>query len=67
MQPLIARRFSSKRTEAPKAKADPAPSRTAYRLQRLMLTPAYRLTLRVVLPFLVGVSAVGLYMSDAVA
>ena len=64
MQPLIARRFSSKRTEAPKAKADPAPSRTAYRLQRLMLTPAYRLTLRVVLPFLVGVSAVGLYMSD---
>lgn len=72
MQPLIATRpataagpDAAPRREAPKQKADPAPSRAAYRLQRLMLTPAYRLTLRVVLPFLIGLSAVAIYMSDA--
>lgn len=71
MQPLIATRpataaghDAAPRREAPKQKADPAPSRAAYRLQRLMLTPAYRLTLRVVLPFLIGLSAVAIYMSD---
>ncbi|MFC3117503.1 cell division protein FtsQ/DivIB [Jhaorihella thermophila] len=31
---------------------DPAPSRLAYRLQRLMLTPGVRLSLRIGLPFL---------------
>lgn len=67
MQPLIARRLTSgpaQRNDAPKPKADPAPSRAAYRMQRLMLTPAYRLTLRVILPFLIGLSAVGIYMAD---
>lgn len=73
MQPLIARRADvavaagpspdAART-TPKPKADPAPSRAAYRLQRVMLTPAYRLTLRVVLPFLIGLTAVAVYMSD---
>ncbi|WP_136634894.1 cell division protein FtsQ/DivIB [Pseudooceanicola onchidii] len=70
MQPLIARRPVGARPDpaeraAPKPKADPAPSRAAYRMQRLMLTPAYRLTLRVFLPFLIGLSAVLIYMSDA--
>lgn len=33
------------------AKADPAPSRWSWRMQRLMLTPVFRVTLRVGLPF----------------
>lgn len=45
-------------------KADPAPSRWSYRLQRLMLTPIFRLFLRVGLPvtlsFLIGT----VYMAD---
>lgn len=43
---------------------DPAPSRTAYRMHRLWLTPMYRRLLRVGLPLLVVVSAVGWYLSD---
>lgn len=43
---------------------DPAPSRTAYRMHRLWLTPIYRRMLRVGLPLLVAVSAVGWYLSD---
>ena len=43
---------------------DPAPSRTAYRMHRLWLTPMYRRMLRVGLPLLVVVSAVGWYLSD---
>lgn len=65
MKSKLGARFGSKSKAAPKTKADPAPSRTAYRLQRLMLTPAYRLTLRVILPFLIGLSAVLIYMADA--
>ncbi|MGI3170780.1 cell division protein FtsQ/DivIB [Pseudooceanicola sp. C21-150M6] len=45
-------------------KPDPAPSRTAYRIQRLMLTPAYRLAMRVVLPFALSFSSVLIFMSD---
>ncbi len=32
-------------------KADPAPSRWSYRLQRLMLTPLFRFSLRLGVPF----------------
>ncbi|WP_375173591.1 cell division protein FtsQ/DivIB [Pseudooceanicola sp.] len=68
MQPLIALRSptanTAPRREAAKVKPDPAPSRAAYRMQRLMLTPAYRLTLRVILPFILGVAAVSIYMAD---
>ena len=72
MQSLIATRavagappvHAEPRREAPRPKADPAPSRAAYRMQRLMLTPAYRLTLRVVLPFVLGMLVVALYMAD---
>ena len=45
-------------------KADPAPSRWAWRMQRLMLTPAYRLTLRVLVPFVLSMGLVALYMSN---
>ncbi|GAB4296014.1 MAG: cell division protein FtsQ/DivIB [Roseovarius sp.] len=37
-----------------KSRTDPAPSRLAYRLQRLMLTPAFRLVLRVWPPFVLA-------------
>lgn len=43
---------------------DPAPSRWAYRWQRLLLTPLYRKLLRVGLPVFVLTMAVGLYLSS---
>ncbi|MEL6644001.1 MAG: cell division protein FtsQ/DivIB [Pseudomonadota bacterium] len=43
---------------------DPAPSRSAYKLQRLMLTPAFRFFLRVGLPLGCVALAAGLYLSD---
>ncbi|MEO1453421.1 MAG: cell division protein FtsQ/DivIB [Pseudomonadota bacterium] len=43
---------------------DPAPSRGAYRLQRLMLTPAFRVFLRVGLPLGCIALAAGIYLSD---
>lgn len=46
------------------ARNDPAPSRMAYRYQRLMLTPLFRLTLRVFIPFLVTLGVAGIYLSS---
>ncbi len=43
---------------------DPAPSRTAYRLQRLWLTPVFRSLFRIGLPAFVVMFSVGLYLSD---
>lgn len=43
---------------------DPAPSRWAYRMQRLWLTPLFRVTMRVGLPAFMITLAVGLYLSD---
>lgn len=43
---------------------DPAPSRVAYRLHRLWLTPLYRAVLRVGLPAFAAVFGAGLYLSD---
>ncbi|MFV0491613.1 MAG: cell division protein FtsQ/DivIB [Pseudorhodobacter sp.] len=43
---------------------DPAPSRMAYRMNRLWLTPAFRTTLRVGLPAFALAFAAGLYLSD---
>ena len=45
---------------------DPAPSRWAYRMQRLWLTPLFRVTMRVGLPAFVITLAMGLYLSDSV-
>ncbi|WP_457650101.1 cell division protein FtsQ/DivIB [Profundibacter sp.] len=44
---------------------DPAPSRAAYKVQRLMLTPGFRRFSRVGLPVIAIVGAVGIYLSDA--
>ena len=43
---------------------DPAPSRSAYKLQRLLLPPAFRFFLRVGLPLGCVALAAGLYLSD---
>ncbi|WP_020042205.1 cell division protein FtsQ/DivIB [Salipiger mucosus] len=42
---------------------DPAPSRLKYRLERLMLTPLFRVTLRVGLPLVIGFGATTWYFS----
>ncbi len=60
MQPLTAQR----RGPVP-GRRDPAPSRWAYRMQRVMLTPYLRALLRVGLPTFVVLAAAGLYLSDA--
>lgn len=44
---------------------DNAPSRWAYRFERLMLTPLFRLFLRVVVPFVVVACAATIWLSDA--
>jgi len=46
------------------SKCDPAPSRWSYRYQRLMLTPFFRLSLRVLLPFFLVFGAAGLWLAD---
>jgi cell division protein FtsQ len=43
---------------------DPAPSRTAYRMQRLWLSPLYRSLLRIGLPMLAAFSTGAVYLSD---
>ena len=43
---------------------DPAPSRWAYRMQRMWLTPYFRLMMRKGLPALVIVTALGLYLGN---
>lgn len=47
-----------------KRKSDPAPSRWAYRFQRLMLTPLFRFSLRVGVPFALTCSLGLVYFSD---
>ncbi|MFM2355285.1 MAG: hypothetical protein RLZZ528_1021 [Pseudomonadota bacterium] len=46
------------------ARHDPAPSRLAYRLDRLWLTPLFRALMRVGLPAFVGIMAIGIYLGD---
>ncbi len=60
MRPLIRR--EPPLTRPPRR--DPAPSRWAYRMQRLWLTPLFRRVLRVGVPTFVLTFAVGLYLSD---
>ncbi|MGH1577644.1 cell division protein FtsQ/DivIB [Planktotalea sp.] len=47
-----------------RAKRDPAPSRWSYRFQRLMLTPMFRFSLRVGVPFALTFSLGLVYLSD---
>ena len=56
----VARRVPS----APRIKADPAPSRWAYRLHRLWMTPYFRVFVRKGLPTLAVVVALGLYFTN---
>jgi cell division protein FtsQ len=56
MQPLTARR--------PAPRRDPAPSRAAYRMHRLWLTPVFRALLRVGVPAFVVTCAAGFYLAD---
>jgi len=50
---------------APKTtRADPAPSRWAWRMQRLMLTPTFRFGLRVGVPFCITLIAGTVYLAD---
>jgi len=49
----------------PKApRADPAPSRWSWRMQRLMLTPTFRFGLRAGLPFCASLLAGTIYLAD---
>lgn len=57
-------RSLSGQRRAPGPRKDPAPSRTAYRMQRLWLTPLVRTALRVGLPAFVLCLGVGLYLAD---
>lgn len=45
-------------------KADPAPSRWSWRMQRLMLTPLFRLALRAGVPFVLTLSVSTWWLSD---
>ena len=46
------------------SRVDPAPSRLNYRMQRLLLTPIFRLVLRVGVPFMLGFGGLTLWFSD---
>ena len=50
--------------EKKKPGTDPAPSRTSYKLQRLLLTPFFHLILRAGLPVFAVVAAMAWYVSD---
>lgn len=61
MQPLNANRRSG---HEPVLRRDPAPSRWAYRMQRVMLTPYLRALLRVGLPTFAVLAVAALYLAD---
>ena len=67
MQPLTAQRLTATRAPLGPSRTlrrDPAPSKWAYRLQRVMLTPHLRRFLRTGLPTLLLIGGVTLWMSD---
>jgi cell division protein FtsQ len=64
MQPMTAKRPTARTTARTPARKDPAPSRIAYRIQRLWLTPLVRAAVRVGLPAFLLALGVGLYLSD---
>lgn len=63
MQPLTARRSVGQSGARP-VRRDPAPSKWAYRVQRLLLTPYVRLFLRTGLPTLILIGGVAIWLSD---
>ncbi len=64
MQPLSAPRRQPPPLAAIPLRRDPAPSRWAYRMQRLWLTPLFRVMFRVGVPTFVLVSVVGIVLAD---
>ncbi len=62
MQPLTARRHPGHRPQS-RTLRDPAPSRWAYRLQRVMLTPHLRVLIRTGLPTFAVLAGVALFFS----
>ncbi len=69
MQPLIAERPTRHNMPAaprrePAVRRDPAPSRWAYRMQRLWLTPLFRVMFRVGIPAFCLAMVVGLVLAD---
>ena len=64
MRPLIAQRGPGAGPSAPLRRRDPAPSRIAYRLNRLWLTPLVRTAVRVGLPAFALAFSAGLYLAD---
>lgn len=53
------------REESRREKRDPAPSRLSYKIERLWLTPLFRLGIRVGVPFVLAFSVGALWLSDA--
>jgi cell division protein FtsQ len=49
---------------SPSARRDPAPSRWSYRMQRLWLTPVFRILFRVGLPVFAVFAGIGIYLQD---
>ncbi|MFN3846936.1 MAG: cell division protein FtsQ/DivIB [Paracoccaceae bacterium] len=62
MRPLIALRRAPVTAAAPRR--DPAPTKWAYRMQRLWLTPLFRVMFRVGLPAFVLVGTIGIIFAD---
>lgn len=53
------------REESRRERRDPAPSRLSYKIERLWLTPLFRLGVRVGVPFALAFSVGALWLSDA--
>ena len=64
-RPVAALPSRSEGRPAAADRRDPAPSRLSYRMERLWLTPFFRVFMRVGVPVLAVAGAVGLYLGDA--
>jgi cell division protein FtsQ len=64
MQSLSAPPLTAPRRGPPPVRRDPAPTRWAYRMQRVMLTPYLRALVRVGLPTFAVLAVAGLYLAD---
>lgn len=53
------------REESRREKRDPAPSRLSYKIERLWLTPLFRLAVRVGVPFVLAFAVGALWLADA--
>lgn len=64
MQPPVTR-TAARMPQAGGVRRDPAPTRMAYRMQRLWLTPLFRVLMRVGLPAFLIVFALGVWLGNA--